>query len=267
VRVLIFNLFFYGFTFSLAMACYGLAKLSTRAAVQRACGFWGRTVRGAVHVVLKGEIEVRGRHRLPEGGPQLLVAKHQSELDIVMLGVLFPNAGAVAMQELTRYPFFGPILKKLDMVMVAVDRGRQGRTQQAVEGALRIQAEGRPMIIYPEGELMELGAKERYRRGVGHIYKAMGVPAVPVAVSLGVIWPRRKWRKHVGKRAAYEFLEPIPPGLEMEDFMAEIECRIEEGTMRLIREHASGPELAAAEDRYARGVNNHGEVPKAATTG
>jgi hypothetical protein len=35
-----------------------------------------------------------------------------------------------------------------------------------------------------------------------------------------------------------------------------VEERIEAATMRLIREHADGEVLAAAEDRHARGVAN-----------
>ncbi|MEL6774844.1 MAG: 1-acyl-sn-glycerol-3-phosphate acyltransferase, partial [Pseudomonadota bacterium] len=111
--------------------------------------------------------------------------------------------------------------------------------------------QGRPMIIYPEGTLMSLGDKERYRRGVGHLYTRLNPVVVPIATSAGVIWPRREWNKHTGQTGAMEFLEPIQPGLDFETFMATIETRIEEGTMRLIREHAKGDVLAAAEARHA----------------
>ena len=107
------------------------------------------------------------------------------------------------MKELERYPFFGPVLRKLDLVLFAVSGERQGRTSEVIEGALRLNAEGRPMIIFPEATLMSLGAKERYRSGVGHIYQAMGVDAVLVASSLGVIWPRREWNKHAHQSAAH----------------------------------------------------------------
>src|SRR5690606_38640972 len=108
----------------------------------------------------------------------------------------------------------------------------------------------------PEGELMKLGARERYRRGAGHLYGAMGVEAVPVAASLGVVWPRREWRKQANATGAIEFMEPIPPGMEFDAFMAEVERRIEARTMELIEEHATGVRLAEARDRFARGANN-----------
>ena len=260
MRKLVFNLFFYSYTFYKALKVFVIAKVSTRDRMHPALREWGETVLRAVDVILGSRVEIRGLERVPDPaeGPLLLVSKHQSELDIVLLGKLFPHAGAVAMKELERYPFFGAILGKLDLVLVAVEQGPQNRTAETVEGARRIFAEGRPMIIYPEGELMSLGAKERYRRGAAHIYTQCGATVVPVAASLGVIWPRREWRKNTGRTGAIEFLDPIPPGLDFDAFQAEIEARIEGHTMRLIREHASGEMLAEAEDRHARRANNSG---------
>lgn len=262
MRVIAFNLFFYGFTFLSAFAAFFIVLVASQKAVHRLLRFWGKTVLRAMEIILRSRVEIRGLENLPPEGPALIVSKHQSELDIVMLTALFPHCGAVAMAELAKYPFFGPILRKLDMVLVAVDSGPQGRTQQVIDGARRIRAQGRPMYIYPEGELMKLGARERYRRGVGHIYAALGEPATPVAASLGAVWPQREWRKRTGLTCAIEFLPAIPPGLEIDAFMAEVEERIESATMRLIREHARGADLAAAEDRFARGVNNFDQAVK-----
>jgi len=256
MRSTIFNLYFYTLTFFVALACWVLAKVSTRQAMWRVINWWGPAVLWGVRVILKGTVEIRGREHLATDRPQMIVSKHQSELDIVMLGVLFTNIGAVAMQELQRYLFFGTILRKLDLVLVKVDGDRQGRTRQAVEGAARMKAEGRTMVIYPEGTLMSLGAKERYRTGAGHIYVETAYEAVPVATSVGVIWPRREWRKNVGQKGIIEFMEPIRPGLALDEFMAEIEERIETRTMELIRECAPGEMLAKAEDRHRRGVSN-----------
>ena len=260
LRITAFNLFFYAYTFGIAMTLWGVARVSGRAPMLGVLRHWGRTMHRAVEVLLGGRIEVRGLDTLPRDRPVLIVSKHQSELDIVMIGELMPDISAIAMEELTRYPFFGTILKTLDVVRVAVDSGPQGRTEQVVEGTRRVMADGRSMLVYPEGTLMKLGARERYRRGAGHIYTRLGVTAVPVALSLGAIWPQRRWRKTIGRTGAIAFLEPIPPGLPMETFMSEIERRIEDESMALLREHLDGPELAAAERRHALRLNNE-DVP------
>ena len=262
IRSTVFNLIFYAFTFVVALACWVLAHVATRAAMWRVLKVWGRGTVWLVAHVLGSRIEVRGWEHVDQSRPQVFVSKHQSELDIVMLGALMKDISAIAMEELTRTPFFGTILRKLDVVLIPVKEGPQGRTEHAVAGARRMKAQGRSMIIYPEGELMKLGAKERYRRGAAHVYEAMGVEAVPVAASLGVIWPQRRWRKYPGVTGAIEFIEPIPPGMPPDDFLAEVERRIETRTMELIEEHASGERLQAARDRYRRGANNEKHLEK-----
>lgn len=259
IRSTAFNIVFYTFTFFVALTCWVLAKVSTADAMWRVLHFWSWGTVRLVRLILNSRIEIRGLEHIDPTRPQLFVSKHQSELDVILLPGLMPGVSAVAMQELTNTPFFGAIMRKLDIVLVAIEQGRQGRTEQTVEGAKRMKAQGRSIVIYPEAELMKLGARERYRRGAGHLYQAMGVEAVPVAASLGVIWPRREWRKFSGVTGVIEYLEPIPPGMEFDAFMAEVERRIETRTMELIRETATGEQLAQALDRHARGANNENE--------
>ena len=256
IRSFIFTLLFYIFTFFIAMTCWIVALTAGRRPMWYVIRFWGRTTLLMLRVILNAKVEVRGLQHLDLSRSQLIVAKHQSELDIVMLGALMWEISAVAMEELTKLPFFGTILRTVGTVNIAVDSGPQGRTQQMIDGARRIRAENRTMVIYPEGELMKLGAKERYKSGAGHLYKAMEVEALPVAVSLGVIWPQRGWRKNPGTTGIIEFMEPIPPGMEFDAFMSTIEDQIESQTMALIEETATGQMLEDARRRHARGANN-----------
>lgn len=250
-RVLAFNLWFYPFAFLCALAAWLCALTGSRTLTRDAVAWWTRRVLGAVRLLLGGRIEVRGQENLPPGGPQLLVAKHQSELDAILLFALFPDFGAVVMQELERYPFFGRVMRVLDFIAVAVDSGPQGRTAMVIAGAQRMMRQGRPVLIYPEGTLMELGARERYRTGAYRIYQATGATVTPVAFSVGTVWPRRDWWKGVDQTGAIAFLPPVAPGLDETTFMATIESTIETATMDLIREHAAGAVLAAAEVRFA----------------
>ena len=260
IRSSIFNVLFYAFSFVCALTCWGVAKVSTRLAMWRVLNFWGRGVLVMLRLIMGSRVEVRGAHHLKPGAPQLIVSKHQSELDIVMMAGTMWDVTAIAMKELEKLPFFGTILRKLECVVVSVDSGPQGRTEQAVRGAIRIRDQNRSLVVYPEGELMKLGARERYRRGIGRIYEAIGVEAVPVAASLGVVWPQRRWRKYARTLGVMEYLEPIPPGLPFDAFMDEVERRIETRTWELIEETAPPEILDAARDRHIRGVNNHDQV-------
>lgn len=262
MRSLLLNTFLILFTFLCATCLWAVAKAGTAmgASVRRTMWnvlhVWAGVMRRATILILDAKIEVRGKRHIRPGVSQLIVGKHQSELDVILMVHELDDFSAVVMAELERYPFFGTLLRALDLILVKVDEGRQGRTRQIVESGLQVKEQGRDLVIYPEGELMKLGAKERYRSGVGHLYANMAVEAVPVAFSVGTIWPRRDWTKHTGQTGIMEFMEPIPPGLPFDEFMALIEERLETGTMELIRECATPEALAAAEDRHARGANN-----------
>jgi len=255
--VAVFNVVFYLVTFFWAMyiatSCYFVSGDAVRAKIRR----WCHWTQWWVRVGLGAQIERRGVENIPEG-PYVIAPKHQSELDVAVIFGAHSDCGAVVMKELADLPFLGKLISKLDLIAVSVEGGPQGLTEMIRDGATRVSAEGRPILIYPEGELMALGARERYKSGVFNIYDAAQIQVLPIAQSLGAIWPKREWNKKPGSTGAIHYLEPIEPGLDRETFMARLETMIEDGSMSLIREHASSEELALAEDRFARKASNDG---------
>lgn len=244
IRSFLFNISFYLVTLVLALLSVPASYLIGNGSVRWLFGLWCKTVLVLVRYVLGASVEIRGRENLPKDGPPaLLVSKHQSELDVALMGALYPDYGAIAMRELDNYPLVGGVVSKLGHIKVTVKGKRDNQLPEVLEGARRVHEEGRPILIYPEATLMAVGTKQRYRSGVWHIYKELNVPATPVAVSLGLIWPQRKWRKLPG-RAALAFLPPIEPGLSKADFMARIEDAIESASNDMIREMAA-PEVLA----------------------
>ena len=243
------------FAFTAYIACFFIPAKT----ISKWLAAWGNYTRWLVKVLLGGTIEIRGQEHLPTDQPHLIAAKHQSELDILVTVSLYPDMTTTAMKNLEKTPFFGRIIRKLGFIIVDLGQS-QNRTEQVINGARKAFEKNRPIVMYPEGTLMALGAKERYRGGIWHIYNDLNIKVTPVAMSLGVIWPRRDKIKYMNKTGAYEFLPPIEPGLDKETFMALLEETIETNTMRLITEHASGDILDAAKDRYARGVGNE-DIP------
>lgn len=255
LRVAIFNIVFYAVTFVWAMIIAGATYFAGQDRIRAMIASWCRWTQWWVRFWLGAKIEKLGRENLPEG-PYVIAPKHQSELDVAVIFGEHSNCGAVVMKELADLPFLGALIRKLDLIAVSVEHGPQGLTEMIRDGARRVAAQGRPILIYPEGELMALGAKARYRTGVFNIYDAAQIPVVPVAQSLGAIWPKREWGKKPGRTGAIRYLEPIPPGLGLEEFMARMEAAVETESMALARLHAGPEELAAAEDRYARKAGN-----------
>ena len=61
------------------------------------------------------------------------------------------------------------------------------------------------------------------------------MPCIPVALNSGLYWPRRHFRRYPGT-IVVEFLPPIPPGLDKNEFYKRLQNDIETATARLIAE-------------------------------
>lgn len=257
IRIFLFNILFFALTFAIACAAAFVSLFRWTGGLRWLLRRWGRMVYWLAVIVLGARIEIRGLENLPANGrPPIIASKHQSELDVIFPLYMWSDLAAVAMRELDNYPLVGRIVTALDYIKVTTEGPRQNQLPEVIEGSRRAHAQGRPILIYPEGELMNIGARERYKSGVFHIYDAIQQPVTPVALSCGLVWPKRDWRKFIGQRCVVEFLPPIPPGMDKETFMPLIEETIENATMALLREHAPPERLARAEQRFLERANN-----------
>lgn len=96
-------------------------------------------------------------------------------------------------------------------------------------------AEGRNIIIYPEGTRRAAGAEPQYKYGIVHLYKTLNCPVVPIALNSGVYWPRHRFFRFPGTIKA-EILKPIEPGLPPEEFFRILKEQIETASDRLLDE-------------------------------
>jgi 1-acyl-sn-glycerol-3-phosphate acyltransferase len=92
--------------------------------------------------------------------------------------------------------------------------------------ALELAAQGRSMLIFPQGTRVPPGVSKPYEVGVFALYESTGLPVVPVALNSGLVWPRNSWLKYPGT-VEIHFLEPIRSGLTRKQFMSKLEQRIE----------------------------------------
>jgi 1-acyl-sn-glycerol-3-phosphate acyltransferase len=239
IRSLAFNLYFYVGTLLVAVVGIVLVPVPTPVLLRGLLFHWARAVVWGMRWIGGMKIEFRGLEHLPASGPALLANKHHSESDGILLAAKIPGIAFVAMQELFRYPLIGAILYRLQMIRVDTCGGGRERENLA-QFARRAYEAGRHIAIYPEGNLMAPGERERYRSGIYYLYRDLGLPVTPVATSVGLVWNRRDWRKKAG-RAAVEFLPAIETGLDKESFMHRLEQTIERASDRLIAEFAGRP--------------------------
>jgi len=234
LRSAAFNLSFYLMSVVIVIAATPLFLLPTRLTV-KAMAFWSHATLWLLRVIAGTDYEIRGK--LPEG-PVLVASKHQSMWDTVVMTAILNHPAMVLKRELLWIPFYGWYAQKARMIAIDRDSGSSAIRRLIAQGKAAI-AEGRPIVIFPEGTRSAAGAKLPYKPGVAALYRHLGVACVPAAVNSGLFWARRGFSRKPGT-IVLEFLEPIPPGLDRKSFMETLETRIEAATDRLIAEAKAG---------------------------
>src|SRR5690606_41599430 len=96
--------------------------------------------------------------------------------------------------------------------MIAIDRGSGSKAlRQAVAVGRERMADGRQLIIYPEGTRRPPGAEPAYKYGIVELYKQLNVPRIPIAHVPGHYCPTRTRLRYSGT-IHVPVLPPILPG-------------------------------------------------------
>lgn len=191
---------------------------------------WARSILWLQRVICGASSLIEGRENLPPG-PCVVAMKHQSTWDTLIAAQLFKRPAFVLKRELLRVPFFGWYLAKSRMI--AVDRKAGAAALKAmVASAHERLAEGRTIVIYPEGTRRAPGDPPAYHPGVAALYLELGLPVVPIAVNSGHFWGRLALKKRPGQ-VRLRILPAIPAGLHRRDFMRQLQASIEEASAEL----------------------------------
>jgi 1-acyl-sn-glycerol-3-phosphate acyltransferase len=87
-------------------------------------------------------------------------------------------------------------------------------------------ATGRSVIIYPEGTRVRVGETPELRSGFAALYRALGLPVVPIATDSGRLWGRGF--VHRGGTVTFLIGETIPAGLKREEIEARVHRALNE---------------------------------------
>jgi long-chain acyl-CoA synthetase len=163
------------------------------------------------------DLHLRGMEKLPRTGPYIISSNHQSYLDAPILGSVLPpdvfdRTFAVGTSEIFGKGFMLRLARSLRIVVVDPDANLIPAMRAGAFG-LR---QGRPLILYPEGERSIDGTPKIFKKGAAILSIHMQVPIVPVAIEgFYDAWPRSKpFQKFVPLKMV--FGDPILPPPESE---------------------------------------------------
>ena len=139
---------------------------------------------------------VEGVENIPREGVVVL-CKHQSTWDTMILQKILPQVRWVLKRELLRVPFFGWGLAM--MKPIAIDRSAGHRAvAQLIEQGGPMLDDGYWVVVFPEGTRTHPGQKKRYKLGGSILAVEIGHPVVLIAHNAGEFWPRHSFLKWPG---------------------------------------------------------------------
>jgi 1-acyl-sn-glycerol-3-phosphate acyltransferase len=219
IRSLIFFLLFYPGTLLYVLTVFAVSPFGT-APVRRVVHGWSDFHHWLVRHILGIRFEWDGE--IPEG-PYLIAVKHQAMVETVE-ALRFARTPVVVMKrELTSMPLFGWVTLRYGSIGVARDAGAQALREMMAKGKQAV-ANGRPVVIFPEGTRVPFGEQPPLRPGFAGLYRALGLPVVPVAHDSGRLWSRGLIKKPGTIR--FKVGETIPPGLKRDEVEARVHAAI-----------------------------------------
>ena len=141
---------------------------------------------------------VKRAELLPQDGPAILVANHNSHLDTIVLMSLFPLRTLAMLRPVAAADYFlrNRLLAWFALRIIGIiplDRaGRTAGHAHPLAPCMEALDRGEILILFPEGTRGEPEQLSRFKSGVAHLAKARpGVPVVPVVMhGLGKALPR-----------------------------------------------------------------------------
>lgn len=168
-------------------------------------------------------IRVQVTGKLPTGAV-LIAVKHQSMFETLEMERIAETPVIVLKRELSQIPFFGWLTRRYGVIPVDRSAGPRALREMVAAGR-RAVASGRAVMIFPEGTRVAPGETPPLRSGFAGLYRALGLPVVPVAVNSGLLWPKGRLVKDPGT-VTFLIGDTIEPGLKREEIEARVHAAI-----------------------------------------
>ena len=234
LRSVIFNIFFFGGSLLCSIFLLWALLLPEKKCAQVVSDLYGGYITFIEKYIMGLTLEVRGWENIPKNGPYIIAAKHQSAFETLKIPYMrrLRYPAIILKKELTYMPLWGWYPAR--MGQIPIDRGNGTQAMNSItRGCRRALSSGRPVIIFPQGTRVKVGAVKPYKVGIAKVYRDAGVPIVPMALNSGVFWGKNAFFKKSGT-VVFELLPPIPPNLPPLQMMDRLEKDIEEATNKLV---------------------------------
>ncbi len=167
---------------------------------------WANYVLRTFDVIL----EVNGSENIPKasGKPVVVLANHQSQLDIPALGVGVGDLlGFVAKRELSRIPILAYWMRKIGCVFI--DRSNKAEAQRTLSEIAKHPPE-HPLIVFPEGTRSKTGSLLPFKLGGARLALMSQALVLPVRIE----GTREAFEARKGRRGPFHVTISFHPVLD-----------------------------------------------------
>ena len=144
-------------------------------------------------------VNVIGRENVLMNRPQIFMANHQSDFDILIVLAHVPGQFRwIVKKELFKIPIFGEAMKSAGYI--EIDRQNHEKAMKSIEEAAQKIREGKSVMTFPEGTRSKDGIIKPFKQGMFHLAIQAGVPIVPISI-IGAheILPKRSLKIKPGR--------------------------------------------------------------------
>jgi 1-acyl-sn-glycerol-3-phosphate acyltransferase len=219
LRSLLYFLIFYPGTVVYCLATLAVAPFGS-GPIRRVIHGWADFHHFLVTRLLRIRFNFEGE--VPPG-PYLVAVKHQAMVETIEVLRFVDTPVVVMKQQYVSTPLLGPVMRHYGVIGVDREAGASALREMMARGK-QAKADGRPVVIFPEGTRVPTGETPPLRPGFAGLYRALGLPVVPVAHDSGRLWP-----KGFVKRPGVINLrvgEIIPAGLKRDEIEARVHAAI-----------------------------------------
>jgi 1-acyl-sn-glycerol-3-phosphate acyltransferase len=145
------------------------------------------------------KVKVIGEENILRGKPQIFMANHQSDFDILISLAYIPvQFRWIAKKELFAIPVFGAAMRSAGYI--EIDRSNRVKALHSIDEAALSIRKGKSIMTFPEGTRGRDGEIKPFKQGSFHLAVKSGVPIVPVSIiGSGRIMPKRSLRIKPGQ--------------------------------------------------------------------
>ena len=174
---------------------------------------------------LSTKIIIKGKENIISNEKFFIASSHQSMFETFFLQTIFNSPIFILKNELIKIPIFGWYLKKIGSI--SVNRNKISKDNLGLIDKIKksVESSKRPIIIFPQATRVLPKDRIPFKKGVGRIYKELGIKCQPVAINSGNVWPKNGSLK-LNKLITVSILKPIETGIGPNDFIEIIEKQI-----------------------------------------